>query len=706
MMSKQQAEIIKKPVVLTINVDDFTDTTKVAKEKYSKGQLKYINILDGMWAYIFDDYRRKDNFVKVLFGGKGKEPTRFIYLSCAEFLCHMLFWKLDVVYSTKLKKKIFIDDNEFYDLTKFNSKNYCEIMNNIMEKYINEIEDIGELSYYTSIVNQDFVELSEAFSSIASNTISIWDVIQLMKRKRDFRNCINTELDENKSSRELEMELKQGEARVMSAIIEDKQSALYPYVLSDRLQHNQFTQMFYAVGPRTDIDKTILPVIIKGNFLKGYRNAQEYYIDSITGRDAQIAKYTNVRLSGYLSRKINLGNLSTYIDYNVKDCGTENYLEYFVLDDMWLKSIDKKYMITENNKLKMINYSTDKHLIGKKIRLRSHICCALDHDRVCQTCFGGKSKRVKGTRIGGLPSIKHANPLSKRIMRAKHFTDTKTMEIKSDAIDKYFIVEGSKFFLRPNLPNEKETFIVVNREYIEEIAEGMVDMEEEGIDVALPLDNVIIREKGIDTVIECDGLFLMFTDEVLDSLEKINKAFNILENDSDEAEIPISKLDKDQPIFNMVIITEEVSRFLKQMMKVIDSSLTKKYDKNYINSLGLAGYSRLIYDILEILINSGLSGTSVTHAETVVYQLLRDPEALYKRANFKIKDIDYITIPLSKSILKRDLCTALSFQELKDQITDSDSYFKDSYGIFDNIFKTRPSIHLRKIPEKYLTGYK
>jgi len=285
------------------------------------------------------------------------------------------------------------------------------------------------------------------------------------------------------------------------------------------------------------------------------------------------------------------------------------------------------------------------------------------------------------------------------------------MEIVDKNLEKFFKSESSKLFFQKHIP-DKNLYIVVDRDYVEEIVQGSVDIDEEGIDVALPLESVTIRQKYIDRddkddkeyddyLIECDGLFLTFTDELLEAISKMGKgrgAVSIFDSDSDEAEIPINRIDKDAPVFNMVIVTEEVSRYLKQVMKLMDSVYTRNYINTYSDTeTGLSGYNLLVHDILEILIDSGLSGTSVTHTETVVHHLLRIPDKLYERPNFAIKDPYYIPVPLKQSILKRDLLTALSFQEFKTQVTDSDSFIKNSSGVFDQVYKTKRASYLEKI---------
>jgi hypothetical protein len=684
---KEEEKVVYKKIVYSFHVDILTNKKIIPSSNITIGQDSYTRLYDALWNYIFDDYKRKDNYIKVLFGGHSKEkPEGYIYLTASELLTHLIFWRLHVVYSSKSKRKIYIEQEDFYDLSSFNKGLFGKIVDSTMEKFLEDANDVDELSYYTSFIIQDIVELAEGYSSISCNTISLYDIIQLMQRSKTFRNCVLTQLDENKTIKEIENQIKVGGKLVVDSILEDGKSNLVPYIISDRINHDQFTQMFYAIGPRTDIDKTILPSIIKGNYLQGYSSPSDYYIDAITGRDAQIAKYTNVRVSGYLSRKMNLLCLYTEIDYNVEDCGTKNYLSFTIDDERFLKSLDGKYQVLDNGKLRLINGKLDTFLIGETIQIRSHIHCALENDKICKTCFGKRTKRMRGTRIGGLPSIELANPLSKRIMKTKHFTTTNSIDIDNDIMSKYFNIESSKVYLKNDL-NDKNLFIVINREYVEEIVEGTMDLEEEGIEATLPLENVTIRDNNEDFLIECDGLFLMLTDELLAESSKF-----IIDLDSDDALIPISKLDKENPVFTMVIITEEVSRYLKQTMKLIDSSHTKNYTD--------AG--KLAHDILKILLDSEMSGTNIIHTETILHQMVRDSEKIYKKPNYLIPNIPYCILPLKGAILKKDLYTAIAFQEFKAQMIDYDSFVKNDQGMFDDLFKVNKPKYLNKLSKEFI----
>jgi len=672
---------ITKPVVMEINTADFTRKDKLKGEVQTYGQKAYSKLYDSLWNYIFLDYKRKDNLIKVVSINEANEPV-YAHMTAAELLIHLIFWKPYVIYSKCLKRKVVIKSDTFYNLENFDKKKITKILKDLVKEFLPDAENrpngINELSYNVSLTIDDFCELMNSYCAIASNTISLYDIHQLEKRSPEFADCLNTQLDESLPTKTIEQQLKKGERKTIKAILDDNKSSLVNYIKGGRLTSDQFTQMFYAVGPRTDVDKTILPKLIKGNFLKGYQCPSDAYMDAITGRDAQILKHITVRDSGYLSRKINLSNLNTKINYAIDDCHTQHTVAYYVETEDHLQSIDLKYIVKDNGKLYLVHASKDKDLIGKVVQLRSHIVCALPEGEVCMTCFGEKAKRLAGTNIGGLPAIKFANPISKRLMRAKHFTTTNSVDVKSEYMSKYFNIESSKLYFKPEMKN-KEVFVCVDRDIIEDIMSGATDTEDESVDSSTPIESITIMDGEERYTIECEGLFLVLTSEILNESSKF-----IMEYDSEEALIPVTKFDNDTPFFNMIIVSEAVQLYLKQIKRIIDSSKTKTYSTP----------SAFMKDISDVLIDMGIAGTSIINIETLIYQLVRKPDKLYERPDFTKPDPEITILPISSSIQNSDIYTAFGFEKLKQQVTNVDSFMKKGTGIYDPLFKVNKPKHL------------
>ena len=75
----------------------------------------------------------------------------------------------------------------------------------------------------------------------------------------------------------------------------------------------------------------------------------------------------------------------------VSDCGSKHLVCYDVVNKNVLKKLSGKYYKLDNEDpnedLKVIDFKRDKHLIGKKVYIRSAATCALKN-HVCPRCVG------------------------------------------------------------------------------------------------------------------------------------------------------------------------------------------------------------------------------------------------------------------------------------------------------------------------------
>ena len=74
----------------------------------------------------------------------------------------------------------------------------------------------------------------------------------------------------------------------------------------------------------------------------------------------------------------------------ISDCGTTHLVPYDIKSAKHLKKLNGKfYKLTDTDRdLLLLNAREDKHLIGKKILVRSAVTCALKNDCVCPRCVG------------------------------------------------------------------------------------------------------------------------------------------------------------------------------------------------------------------------------------------------------------------------------------------------------------------------------
>jgi hypothetical protein len=306
--------------------------------------------------------------------------------------------------------------------------------------------------------------------------------------------------------------------------------------------------------------------------------------------------------------------------------------------------------------------------------LRSSICCALK-DGVCQTCVGKVAKRLIGTRLGCLPPIKVINPLSNRAMSAKHNTSTKSIEITNEDLKKYFYHDGADFYINHEYANQIQLYIVINQDDVEELLySSTIDIDDDTIDTRVQLSYAAIRDKGVDHVLENEGMRIALSDETVSM-----KNYFLDDDDSDFVLIPINKLDPSSPIFSVILDTEEISKYLNQFIGTVDRKSVSKFQT----------YDNLIEEMNRIVYEAGFKN-EIIHFESIVYGMIRSMDDVTIRPNFSNSDVPYQILRISSAIEKKDLYTTLSFQGLRRLFKDSSIRRRIGVSLYAKFFDVSP----------------
>ena len=287
--------------------------------------------------------------------------------------------------------------------------------------------------------------------------------------------------------------------------------------------------------------------------------------------------------------------------------------------------------------------------VGKTIKLRSFITCNCKDGTICKKCAGKVHVRLHGTRIGTLPSIKSINPLSQKALSAKHDLGTKSIAITNEALDKYFYSDGMDFFIKPEYANSRNLSIVVSSEDIEDLVNSSIDLDDESIDTTITLSYVAVRDHDVDYPIENDGMRIALTDAVLG-----NKSAFVDDEESDYTIIPINRLEEDQPVFQAILDTEEISKYLNALIGTIDRLSISK----------IGTYDELMDKLNKIIYTSGFVN-NIIHSECIIYSMVRDANDLRKRPDWTQPDVAYRILKVSTAIEQKDMYTALAYQGLR-----------------------------------------
>lgn len=637
---------------------------KVDTKDIVKDSATYFSLYTGANAYFFDNpqYRMHNNMLV-------KCDKKLYVMSIPQFILNLIFWKANVVF------KINITANEMYDYSNTNSNTFNDIMEHVTKMLVDYHERVTkEIAYCIADIKDKLSTFSQNCSSISCNTMSIWDVLQFRNRNKEFKELFDMSLTDDQTIEDIEKTTKAAEKKMVKLIKEDKDNCFRNYVLAGRLKIPQLAKMLCAVGTRPDIDKTIIPRPIKKSYIRGLQDTAEYYMETITARDAMMTKNDNLPRSGFLSRKINRLTSNIDIKYSVKDCGSDRYLNYHVENDDYLDMIDGKYYLDEKtNKLKIVDYVNDKHLIGETLKIRTLITCRCK-DGICETCVGKTSVRLRETRIGALPAIKCINPMSQKALSAKHDLGTKSIAITNETLKKYFTNDGMDFFIKPEYASSRNLQLIIRSDSIEDIVYTNVDTSDDEVNTVIALDYIAIRDHGQEFPIENEGMRIALSDEILSN----KRIFSEDDENSENMIIQISKIENtEDPIFYAILDTEEISKYLNTLIKLIDTSAVNK----------CTTYDDLLVELVKVIYDSGFVD-NIIHFECIVKSMLRSDSCKSLPPDWSVNgNVNYKILKISDAIMNKDLYTAIEYQNLRNLFKTASICKRLGTSLYDPFFR-------------------
>ena len=158
------------------------------------------------------------------------------------------------------------------------------------------------------------------------------------------------------------------------------------------------------------------------------------------------------------------------------------------------------------------------------------------------------------------------------------------------------------------------------------------------------------------------------------------------ENDENIILIPINKIDAEQPIFNSIIDTEEISKYLSALIGTINRVSIKRFGS--IDEL-MDEMNRIIYDAGFV--------NSIIHFESIIYAMVRDVNDNTVRPNWKDPSCQYKICTVSNAIELSDMFTTLAYQNLKRIFSTLSIRKRMGTSLYDPYFRITS---LEEIPEE------
>lgn len=660
--------------------------------------------------YVLDDYTRSNETVELI-----DEKNRIIEMTIIQFLINLYILEFNFQYRVAITSDwLWTIDTDFLknyhkNISKFIEKIYKYIISD--KKLVKNQKDPNcekILSTVLSEITERFERLTELISPIDTPTIDLVNISNFCIRNKKFDTLLDTTLDETKTTKELEIECKEKGQELNKIIMEDKKSCLYPFIQADCLNQTQLTQMFVAVGPRMTINNVVMDHVMKRSYLNGLENVGDLIAEGEIANKALIYKKKFVGVSGYMSRESNLLCQGLHVDYDTEDCGTTHYINYNVKSEKHLDLIISKNIILPNGKLHEVT-KDDTNLIGTVVKLRSIICCAHKNPGyVCKKCYGNPMYFKHRMDIGGAVSNEVINKLSNAVMAVKHQTTTNTIVFNNEILLKYFnLEEGKLIFKRLDEKDIENLSFAFEKEYIEDFKdrvnnddydyddEELEDMESDEDDLdskteasitSKMINNLRLVVKKYDpetedyieekTEIVTDGSFLVLSEEMMTPSNL--KMFDI-PIDSDDAYLRFDSIKPGTPIFNVKYITQETSKYLKDLKSIIERSKPNWWYNDIDTPLN---------EFADLVITAGLKNEEAAYLEPVIRALCRDPNNISKRPDFSKEKTETVITNLKSGIFEGNIYSAVAFQQLTDTFENINSFSEHPVGVHDDLFKT------------------
>jgi len=256
-------------------------------------------------------------------------------------------------------------------------KKLMEILNDIKDKYPDDV---------TVEVLDNIKKIGFKYATLFGCTLSLDDFY--IQGANDFRDS-----------------LYKGKIREQLTSISDpkivdflRKNFKYSYMIDSgaRGSWDQAKQMLLTRGFISNFDGEILPLPIKHSLSEGLTE-EEFFYSTYGCRKGLLDVALNTGISGYLSRKLIFTCANLQIDTDLEDCGTTDYLEVDVKNELKAKMLINRFYLN-NDKLELITRDNYKSLVGKMILLRSPILCKSQN--ICHTCYGNLYKRLNSRFIG------------------------------------------------------------------------------------------------------------------------------------------------------------------------------------------------------------------------------------------------------------------------------------------------------------------
>lgn len=614
-------------------------------------------------------------------------------LALVDYLLNLMMWSMLVRTNVPIcSYHVFFDK----EITKDTIKDYIDkFLIDVSRKRFTNME-------LNNIIDDTLCRFHDIdqFSMFFSNTVNLEDNVFLMNNHKDFYDCMHADLSgvPIEDIKSVGMDYANKAIDIMK---NSKEYLGYDHCLADAcrasegINPKQFKEFTINIGTKPDGRGGIFDHPIPTSFINGgVSNPLDYFIESSTGRTAQIIKYNNVGSSGHFARLLGLNNMDSWLHEDPNyDCCSQNFLEIIVKDKKTLKMLNNRYYRLDPRGMEMIIKSKDTHLIGKKIYLRSPITCAsaARGQGYCYKCYGDLAYTVYdagihfGVNIGRIASECLSSGLTQKLLSAKHLLETFVEKITwTKEFYDFFEVEGNLIKIDSDMGNTelKDLIFVFDPEMIEYDNEEDDDIsfsdEESG---GSSIYNQYICE--FDVIRNSTGEMYHISNDKNVKLYISSELNSIIRKKGEPVDgkiyIDFAEL-KDATLFIILIQNNELSKTLEHLENLLNKNST-------ISGLNI---HQLLQALLDTVNEGGIKIAS-THIELIVSNQIRDAEDKLKKPKWYEYNPPYEIYSLNKALTENPSITiSMSYQKVSKLLYNPLSFKKTASSFMDLFFMEQP----------------
>lgn len=379
--------------------------------------------------------------------------------------------------------------------------------------------------------------------------------------------------------------------------------------------------------------------------------------------------------AGYFGKKVGELCRTVSISRRVLDCNTKHLVKYQLKSEKYLNKLHGKfYKLNPDDEDYKVLKLTDTDLIGKTIYARTAQTCACGQDHVCARCIGTISNLNWDIAEGF--SVFQAQELTKQleqnILSGKHLLTTRSETIEfSEEFYKYFSLSVGEISLS-EMGEFNDLALFVDPDEIAKVEEFDDDSS---YNTYISTGRFFVRnlktKEEHEIKIKQDKE--IYISPAITKILRDNKGI-----------VKLKDIDPEMTIFEVIILNNELTKPLYDMMNLLDSDAKRNFGEMTIDNVS--------QKFLDILIEAGLSA-SMLSGEIVLNRMIRDENDIMMRPDFSQEEMPPYKIYTVTKVLEnnKSVTIGLGFENIKRQITNINLEKRTAPSYMDAFFKERLS---------------